>query len=93
MFNVSFKDCVVRVDELLTRQSARYGDFLSTMCTPCTNGMSNSKVFKDPNKGDYYLDSLSIAIGKAKPLPTIAIDLENRTRDAANPDAGCFERE
>lgn len=93
MFNVTFKDCVVRVDELLTRQSARYGDFLSTMCAPCTNGVSNSKVFKDPNMGDYYLDSLSIAIGKAKPLPSIAIDLENRARDAANPDAGCFERE
>ncbi len=93
MFNVNFRDCVVRVDELLTRLSGRYSDFLSTMCNPCTNGASNSRVFKDPNKGDYYLDSLSIALGKARPLPQITIDLENRRRDAVSPDAGCFERE
>ncbi len=93
MFNVSFRDCVVRVDELLTRQSGRYNDFLSTLCNPCTNGVSTSKVFKDPNKGDFNLDSLSIAAGKARPLPDIAIDLENKPRDPVSPDAGCFERE
>ncbi len=93
MFNVNFRDCVVRVDELLTRQSGRYADFLSTMCNPCTNGASVSRVFKDPNRGDYYLDSLSIAIGKAVPLPGITIDMEDRPRDPVNPDAGCFERE
>lgn len=93
MFNVNFSDCVVRVDELITRQGGRYADFLSTMCNPCTNGAAASRVFKDPNRGDFYLDSLSIAIGKARPLPTITIDLEDRLRDPAAPDAGCFERE
>ncbi len=94
MFNVSFRDCVVRVDELLSsRLNGRYSDFLSTMCNPCTNGNASAKVFKDPNKGNYYLDSLSIAIGKARPVPHIAIDIENKPRPATNPDAGCFERD
>lgn len=93
MFNVSFQNCVVRVDELLRQQGGRYADFLSTMCVPCTNGMAASKVFEDPNRGNYYLDSLSIALGVAKPLPAVTIDLENRPRDPANPDAGCLERE
>jgi len=93
LFNVSFRDCVVRVDELLTRFNGRYGNFLSTMCNPCTNGTNISKVFKDPNKADYNLDSLSIALGKARPLPAINTDLLNRPRDPVAPDAGCYERQ
>lgn len=93
LFNVTFRDCVVRVDELLTRLNGRYANFLSTICNPCTNGTSTSKVFQDPNKADFTLDSLSIALEKARPLSAISTDLLNLPRDPVTPDAGCFEKE
>jgi len=93
MFNVSFQHCVVRVDELLTRQNGRYGDFFSTMCSPCTNGTAAAKVFENPNSGVYMLDSLSLAQAKARPLSGIPRDIVDKLRDPVSPDAGCFERD
>jgi len=96
LFTVSFEDCIVKVDELLEQQDGLYADFFETFCEPCINGESDDPLFVDPNEDDYYLDSLSIAIGQASPVAfpqPVTIDLENRERDPAAPDIGCYERE
>ena len=85
--NYSFQNCIVRVDELVDGE--KYQDFFDR-CDPCQNGDSNSVLFKDPNEGDYHLDTLSIAEGKAMPL-IIDIDLDGVQRDASMPDEGCYE--
>ncbi|HPH22179.1 MAG TPA: hypothetical protein PLE32_25485, partial [Haliscomenobacter sp.] len=59
-------------------------------------GKATDKVFKDPNKDDYRLDSLSVAQNYGKPITTpraITIDIENTLRNAQKPDPGCFERQ
>lgn len=93
LFNVKLDRCVVRVTELLDPAKGGYPDFFSTLCNNCVDGKSLQPLFIDPNEDDYHLDSLSIAIGVAAPLPGIAADLEGNLRDAAQPDAGCFERQ
>ena len=88
--NYRFENCLFRVEELLTK-----GDFTNFLnyCNPqCINGSGTSKVFKDPNKDDYSLDSLSVGIEKAAPIVGITTDLLGKPRDATKPDVGCLER-
>jgi hypothetical protein len=92
MFNIGFKDCIVRVDKLLQQQNGLYAGFFEKECTPCINATRQAPLFVNPNEDDYYLDSLSIAIGIATPIPGIDIDLDGKPRDS-EPDIGCFERE
>ena len=91
LFNISFQDCIVRVDELLQQQDGLYADFFENQCNPCINATRDDLLFKDPNEDDYTLDSLSIAIGQATPIPGIDIDLIASPRDS-EPDIGCYER-
>lgn len=96
LYNIKFEDCIVRVQELLGFNNGQYANFLEDQCNPCLNATRNDKVFADPNEDDYHLDSLSVAIGQAKPIDfprVINIDLEGKMRDANNPDIGCYERE
>ena len=48
-------------------------------------------LFADPNEGNYYLDTLSVAENQAKVLNDIQKDIEDKPRDSTNPDIGCFE--
>ena len=41
---------------------------------------------------DYSLDTLSVANGAARPLPTVKQDLKDQPRDNDKPDIGAFER-
>ncbi len=91
IFDVSFNNCVVRVDELLENNDGRYADFFETLCQGCVNGDREDLLFIDRNMDDYHLDSLSIAIDVGLPISGLEIDLDGVSRDA-NPDAGCFER-
>ena len=91
-FDISFQNCIVRVDELLEEQDLLYAEFLGKECNPCTNGDRDDIIFADPNEDDYRLDSLSIAIGQATPISSITVDLEGNPRDS-EPDIGCFERQ
>ena len=93
VFNVNFENCVVKVEELLTQQDGLYADFLENQCNNCINGSRDDLLFLDTNEDNYHLDSLSIAIGQAKVISGIIIDLENKTRDTEKPDVGCYERE
>lgn len=49
------------------------------------------KLFIDPVRDDYRLDTLSVAQKKAIPLPDYPYDLLENIRDSEFPDAGCYE--
>jgi len=90
-FKIKFENCVVRVDQLLTTQGGIYAGFLDNQCLPCINGNRDTKLFIDPNEYDYHLDSLSVAIDQAIPIPGIDIDLVGIARGVM-PDVGCYEK-
>lgn len=90
IFNVSFENCIVKVDDLLTDRDGLYSDFLENQCESCINGMRSDALFVDANEDDYHLDTLSIAIGQGQIIPGITIDLEDNPRDS-EPDIGCYE--
>ncbi len=88
-FNFSFKNCVVRVKELLTKEG--FPNFLTANCTDCINAPTTAKLFRKPSIGDFHLDTLSVAEQKALPIPAITTDLDRKARDLQKPDIGCFE--
>jgi len=83
--------CLVKVDELLTRNDGQYADFFATYCLDCVNGNQNDALFLNRSEDDYQLDTLSIAQGRGVVLPAFPLDLLGTPRDAM-PDIGCFER-
>ena len=87
-FNYDFKNCIVRVKDLLKPENAP--DFF-TKCKDCINADVRAKLFKKSSEGDYHLDTLSIAEMKALPLTNILSDIEGKLRDVQKPDIGCFE--
>lgn len=90
-FDYSFKNCIVRVQDLLDTNA--FPDFFDH-CQPCLNADSQDTIFIDPNENLYRLDTLhSIANRYALPVPGVDKDLDGKTRDAATPDAGCYEIE
>ena len=90
-FNLDMNHCLVKVDELLTRNSVQYGDFFATYCLNCFNGDQNDALFLDRAVDDYHLDTLSVAQNRGISLPAFPLDLEGTPRDE-NPDIGCYER-
>ncbi len=90
-FNVNILNSVVRVDQLLSQQDGLYNDFFETICRNCVNGDFSAPLFANENEDDYHLDSLSIAIQRAQPIPAIPLDLERKMRDPVEPDAGALE--
>ncbi len=92
LFQIKFEHCIIKVDQLLEQQEGLYANFLeSEDCENCINAERTDTLFADPNGDVYYLDSLSIAEGSARPLPGISTDLDGNDRDAEAPDIGCFE--
>ncbi|MBX2891365.1 MAG: right-handed parallel beta-helix repeat-containing protein [Saprospiraceae bacterium] len=90
-FDFRFDHCIVRVRDL-TKATA-YPDFFDH-CQPCINATTLDTIFIDPNKSLFRLDTMrSIANGYAMPIPGIDKDLDGKSRDAATPDAGCYEIE
>ncbi|WP_367388030.1 right-handed parallel beta-helix repeat-containing protein [Lewinella sp. LCG006] len=83
--------CLVKVDELLTRNDGQYADFFATYCLDCVNGDQNDALFLNRPEDDYQLDTLSIAQGRGAVLPAFPLDLLGIPRDEM-PDIGCFER-
>ena len=92
--NYSFRDCIVRVDELTDNE--KYKDFFD-FCNPCLNADGDVVLFVDPNDDDYHLDSLSIAENQGGLLPasntgvSLSLDLDGVMRNTSQPDIGCFE--
>ena len=88
-FEISFKNCLVRVDELLNEN--QYPKFFEK-CKDCIENKSfDDLLFKSIDDNDYHLDSLSIAEKKAFPLSNITRDLDGKDRDPVTPDIGCYE--
>lgn len=88
-FKLNMKNNIVKVKDILNQ--GQYPDFLSNTCISCINAKSNDKLFKNINKQDYQLDTLSIAEQKGIPISTIQKDILNEDRDPTNPDIGCYE--
>lgn len=90
-FDYQFKNCVVRVRDLIKANA--YPDF-PDHCQPCLNADNQDTIFVNPDKRDFHLDTLhSVANRYAIPIPGIDTDLDGKMRDAAMPDAGCYEIE
>ena len=90
-FQLNMDHCLVKVDELLTRNDGEYSDFFSTFCLNCINGNQSDALFLDRAEDDYHLDTLSIAQDRGIVLPAFPFDLEGTARDDM-PDLGCYER-
>jgi hypothetical protein len=88
-FDVQMKDNIVVVDELLDPNA--FPEFFQTICTDCFEYAFGDTLFVDMVKNDYHLDTMSIAIMKAKPIASIPDDLDNKPRDIVAPDLGCYE--
>jgi len=86
-FNYSFDHCAVKVDELIDPKNRP--DFFD-YCTNCINLKSNDKLFLKFREYDYRLDTMSVVLGKAKPLATVTKDLLGKLRKS-QPDMGCYE--
>ncbi|MBK9108363.1 MAG: right-handed parallel beta-helix repeat-containing protein [Saprospiraceae bacterium] len=87
-FSPAFQNCLYRIKELLTP----FPNFESKYTQNCMNYKSLQQLFVDFTKGDFHLDSLSVANGKAIPIPTLLLDLDCKPRDGQLPDLGCFEK-
>ena len=87
-FKYAFSNSLVAIDELLDED--QYPDFLND-CDNCYEYAPDDSLFIDRFSADFHLDTLSVAIEKAVPVPGITTDLERRLRDTENPDLGCYE--
>ena len=88
-FDYFFRNCIVTIDELL--DADQYPNFFEN-CSPCDNvDVLDEALFLDHEKGDFHLDTMSVAIMKATPIAEVQFDLEGNMRDATDPDLGCYE--
>jgi len=87
-FRYNFNHSVVSVDELLDADA--YPNFFDD-CENCINVTRDDTLFIDQDMMDYHLDTMSVAIEKGRPLPTVTLDIEGNTRDGNTPDIGCYE--
>jgi hypothetical protein len=87
VFDYAFDHCAVQVDKVLDS----YPNFFDH-CNSCEEVVYSSKLFKNVNKKDYSLDSLSVADGKALPLTNLPADLIGTLRDVSTPDMGALEK-
>lgn len=88
VFDYSFKNCIVKVDELL--DDDQYPNFLAD-CENCIEYNRSDILFADDFEYDFHLDTLSIAEGKASVIADLQTDLDEVVRDPQNPDIGCYE--
>jgi hypothetical protein len=84
-FEVNFRNCIVKVEDLLEQQDGLYADFIGDQCNPCINATRRDTLFVNPSDDDYHLDTLSIAEGPGQllempigPPNPILIDLEGK---------------
>jgi hypothetical protein len=88
-FNYAFSNNVVRVEKLLDPKA--YPTFLTEKCKDCINYTGGGRLFKNVDRDDYHLDTLSVAEQKAKPIAGFDFDLDGVPRDAQKPDIGAYE--
>lgn len=86
-FKYKFRNCAVRVDELLLPDNTP--NFFDH-CESCINLKFNDKLFLNDNENDYRLDTMSVALGKGISIQNINSDIIGKQRKPT-PDLGCFE--
>lgn len=86
-FNYRFDNCLLRYDEL----EENIPRFETSFQNITRIESSLDTIFVSTSEDDYRLDSLSLAEGKAVPVPNILFDIEGNERDAEMPDLGCYE--
>jgi len=87
-FNYSFKNSIVKVEEIL--MADQYPNFL-TDCENCISYDRSDALFFDANEEDFHLDTLSIAEERGVFNPDLPLDLDGVMRDIERPDIGCYE--
>jgi len=87
-FDFEFDHCAVTVEDLLANDA--WPNFFDN-CNECVRARFGDAIFADIDQPDYRPDTLSILEMQATPLPSIFEDLDGNTRDATNPDIGCYE--
>lgn len=85
-FNMSFQSCVVKIDELES------DEVFMNSCDNCISASLQDSLFVDLENNDFHLHQMSPALEQALPVQLIRDDLEGNSRDAQNPDIGCYER-
>lgn len=92
-FDVRIDNSVVRTDaSFLAAQDSLFADFYERICTGCYNLAFSDPLFNSVREDDYRLDTLSTAVGLARPIG-IPTDILGADRDPEMPDAGAYERE
>lgn len=86
-FQYKFTNCLVRVDELLLPKNTP--DFFDH-CENCLDQKQNDRIFLDQNADDFRLDTMSVALGLARPLVSVKEDIIGKLRKEM-PDMGCYE--
>jgi len=86
-YDYQLNNCVVKVRDI--PKDIDYKDFIDN-CANCIIQGFNSRVFKNENRSDYSLDSLSIARNKGIPISTLTRDIKGKHRKNP-PDIGCYE--
>ncbi len=86
LLNYTIDNSILRVKEIL-----KFFPTFSERCTDCVFVESTSRLFFNVAKDSFQLDSMSVAIGRGKPIPELPLDLLGAMRDAINPDIGAYE--
>ena len=86
-FDYGFEQLLTRIDRLPERWPTFRND-----CVDCLYPEPDEALFVNPRRDSFQLDTLSVAQGRAAPLPEVAVDIEGRERDAELPDLGAYER-
>jgi len=87
-FFYSFKNCIIKLEEILMPE--QYPNFL-TDCENCIPYDRSDALFFDANEEDFHLDTLSIAEESGIFIPDLPLDLDGVMRDMEKPDIGCYE--
>lgn len=87
-FKYSLSNCVVKIKDLIKPNA--FPNFFDN-CSDCYKLQSEDKIFSNINLNDFRLDSMSVAIGKGKPINGISTDITGKIRKTDKPDIGCFE--
>jgi hypothetical protein len=87
LFNYSFRNCAVTVDEILDPDL--FPNFFDN-CEDCISLTFNDTLFLDIDNDDFSLDTMSIAIDKGFFDGWVTDDILDNSRDNM-PDLGCFE--
>lgn len=90
-FEYNFDHCLLRTPKIDTQDSTRFSNVVwEDIKDKKTGGEKNFKLIDiDKIRYNFHLDSLSKAIGIARALSSVTIDLEGNERNE-KPDAGCY---